>query len=89
MLRVLCCFCLPQAKFREASLDPRFHDAASWDSLGVTAHRAWRTHAARVNSEGGAVLRSLAYLCKFFVCFAFARCSLVEELEDFGPAGAA
>lgn len=41
---------LLQAEFREACLDPRFHDAASWESLGVTTHRAWRTHASAVNS---------------------------------------
>ena len=42
---------LSQAQFREALLDSRFHDAASWYSLGVTTHRAWLAHTAQANDE--------------------------------------
>ena len=60
--------CLPQAEFREPCLDPRFRDATSWDSLGVTTHRAWQSHKDRMNSEGGAATHSLACLGKAFSC---------------------
>ena len=64
--RMCSVFCLPQAEFREPHLDPRFLDATSWDSLGVTTHRAWQTHKDRVNSEGGMETHSLACLGEAF-----------------------
>lgn len=38
--RSVCAFTF-KAKSVEAVLDKRFADAQSWDSLGVTAHKAW------------------------------------------------
>ena len=37
-------FC--QAREVQAVLNKRFEDAASWQSLGVTAHKAWLQHKA-------------------------------------------
>lgn len=37
-------FC--QAREVRGVLDKRFTDAASWQSLGVTAHKAWLQHRA-------------------------------------------
>ena len=34
-----------KAKKIDASLDKRLHDAQAWDSLSITAHRAWDSNA--------------------------------------------